>query len=337
MDAEQVAPDGSVRWFAQEALMQMAALLHAPRGWWGALYGGLADATVQALLPLRNAAQDLVLYRSAAAHGHVSEAAAVLGLDEVVVPADRGGSVVVEELAAEVQRRRARPTVVVATIGTPWTGAHDDLGAIRSVVRSVSRHYLHVDAPLEGLPVELRSDAGTLFASGADSVVVAGDQFLGVPLPCAFAVGRIRRDWLSSLPKTGRPIGGEVGHAAVLAWYALHEFGVAGLARRARRSNALAGYTVRRLREVGWPAWRNGGSMVVALRPPSLPMQKRWSLPVHDGRSRIVCVPGLTEAHVDRFIAELRLGPPPDATGSAVAESGPPIHSGRAARSEAPG
>ena len=47
------------------------------------------------------------------------------------------------------------------------------------------------------------------------------------------------------------------GHATVLLWHALQQFGFGGLARRARRSLALAGYTLRRLQELGWPTWRH--------------------------------------------------------------------------------
>ncbi|MET7402833.1 pyridoxal-dependent decarboxylase [Dactylosporangium sp. NPDC005572] len=314
----------STRWFTEHALAQIASLLHAPaHRWRGAVCESLLTATLRTLMPLRRDAPDLVLYRSAAAHPHLAAAAEVLDLDSVVVPVDRRGAVSVSELAAEVRRRRSHRAVVVATLGTPATGALDDVAGVRAAtdLPQVQRH-LHLDAPLEGLARAVRDDvpASAGFSSGADSIVVAADQFLGVQLPCAVTIHRT-----DPARSTDDSVGAAAaldigsGHAAVLLWLALHEFGVDGLARRARRSDALARYTLRRLQELGWPAWRHPGSMTVVLRPPSLLLRRRWSLRVSNGWARIVCVPGVTEAHIDRFIAELGPDMPPSPAASTAA------------------
>ena len=333
----------TVGWFTDQVVRQIAELLQAPsRAWQGTFCDSLTAATIQTLLPLRQAEPGLVLYRSTAGHGHVAAAAHILGLDTVVVPADRRGVLNPARLAAEIRQRRPSAVAAVATLGTPATGALDDVAAIRAAVDGLPiRAHLHVDAPLEGLALAGRAAPQTPvgFAAGADSIVVAGDQFLPVPLPCAVAVHRTHLlaagPTLAPVPAPG-PIsvavpppaddaieaasyGSGSGHAAVLLWHALQECGADGLARRARRSDALAGYTLRRLHEVRWPGWRNPGSMTVLLQPPSALLRRRWSLQVDAGWARIVCVPGVTEAHIDRFVAELSHEPPPDPAAASVA------------------
>ncbi|WP_432973565.1 pyridoxal-dependent decarboxylase [Dactylosporangium sp. CA-233914] len=328
-----------VGWFTDQVVGQIAELLRAPaQAWQGELCGSLTDATIRTLLPLRHAQPGTVLYRSTAAHPHVAEAAHVLGLDTVVVAADQRGVLNPSQLVAEIRQRRPSAAVVVATLGTPATGAHDDVAAIRAAAEGLPiRVHLHVDAPLEGLALAARAAPQTPagFDAGADSVVVAGDQFLPVPLPCAVAVRRSPGPTAVRAPVPITPVipaspadpatghrrwsGCGSGHAAVLLWQTLQEYGVDGLARRARRSDALAGYTLRRLHELRWPGWRHPGSMTVLLQPSSALLLRRWSLPVEAGWARIVCVPGVTEAHIDRFITELSHEPPPVPVAASVA------------------
>ncbi|MGI5243242.1 pyridoxal-dependent decarboxylase [Dactylosporangium sp. CA-139066] len=329
----------TVGWFADQVVGQVAELLQAPpRGWQGAVCDSLTAATIRTLLPLRQADAAVVLYLSAAGHAHVAAAAHILGLDTVVVAADRRGILNPVRLAAQIRQRRPSAAAVVATLGTPATGALDDVAAIRAAIDALPiRAHLHVDAPLEGLPLAARAVPQTPvgFAAGADSVVVAGDQFLPVPLPCAVAVRRIASPAAAASPAlpvlspadpsdagdAADRYGCGSGHAVLLLWQALHEYGVDGLARRARRSDALAGYALRRLRELGWPGLRHPGSMTVLLQPPSELLRRRWSLPVAAGWARIVCVPGVTEAHIDRFVAELRHEPPPAPAAASVTAS----------------
>ncbi|GAA1566144.1 hypothetical protein GCM10009827_104780 [Dactylosporangium maewongense] len=330
----------TVGWFADQVVSQVAELLQAPpRGWQGAVCDSLTAATIRTLLPLRQAEPGLVLYRSAAGHPHVAAAAHILGLDTVAVAADRRGVLNPAQLAAEIRHRRPSAATVVATLGTPATGALDDVAAIRAAIDALPiAAHLHVDAPLEGLALAARAVPQTPvgFAAGADSMVVAGDQFLPVPLPCAVAVRRTAGPAAAASPTPAVPSPADLsdaadavgryglgsGHAAVLLWQVLHEYGIDGLVRRARRSDALAGYTLRRLRELPWPGWRHPGSMTVLLQPPSELLRRRWSLPVAAGWARIVCVPGVTEAHIDRFVAELRHEPPP-APAAASVSAGP--------------
>ncbi|MEV0132603.1 pyridoxal-dependent decarboxylase [Dactylosporangium sp. NPDC050688] len=346
--AEQDADTGpTVGWFTDQVVRQIAQLLQAPSpAWQGAFCDSLTAATIRTLLPLRQAEPGLVLYRSTASHGHVAAAAHILGLDTVIVPTDRRGVLNPAQLAAEIRQRRPSAVAAVATLGTPAAGALDDVAAIRAAVDGLPiRAHLHVDAPLEGLALAARAAPQTPvgFAAGADSIVVAGDQFLPVPLPCAVALHRTQHlaagPALTPVAAPG-PIpvtawapavddieaaGCGSGHAAVLLWHALQECGTDGLARRARRSDALAGYTLRRLHELSWPGWRHPGSMTVLLQPPSALLRRRWSLQVDAGWARIVCVPGVTEAHIDRFIAELSHEPPPAPAAASVAPS--PVHS----------
>jgi histidine decarboxylase len=178
----------------------------------------------------------------------------------------------------------------------------------------VRQRFVHADAALSGIPLALLDPAarpGFDLADGADSVVISGHKFLGVPMPCAVVVVRAsQRDRLArTVTYTGSPdttvTGSRSGHTPLLLWYALRRHGTAGLGRRAEACRKLAGYTHARLLEIGWDARHNPHAFTVVLRTPPPDVTDRWVLASHGGWSHIVCIPGVTREQIDAFLQDL--------------------------------
>src|SRR5207244_2952051 len=141
--------------------------------------------------------------------------------------------------------------------------------------------------------------------------VVSGHKFLATPMPCAVVVVRASTVTHAApvVAYTGSPdttiSSSRNGHAALAVWYALSVWGRDGLAARASQSRDLAAYLHARLAEMGWPADRRPHAMTVTLAAPPVRVRERWRLAVHEGRSHIVCAPGVTRQLLDEFLDAL--------------------------------
>ncbi len=257
-----------------------------------------------------------IVYASEAAHPACAKAVDLLAMRSIMVRADDSGEVDYADLRTQIGRRRDRPAIVVATIGTTMSEAVDDVRRITSILDAlaVRRRFVHADAALSGIPLALLDPAarpGLDFADGADSAVVSGHKFIGAPMPCAVVVVKASHQTRAtrSVAYTGSPdttiSGSRSGHAPLLLWYALRRHGIDGLRRRAQACRDLAAYTHRRLVEVGWEARRNPHAFTVVLRTPPAAVTDRWVLASNGGWSHIVCMPGITREHIDAFVAAL--------------------------------
>ena len=100
--------------------------------------------------------------------------------------------------------------------------------------------------------------------------------------------------------------GSRSGLAAVQLWWALHQLGHDGLRERVRATRGVAARAVDALTAMGWTAWRHPHACTVVLDPaPPEPIAARWALPVADGISHLVCVPGVTDARIAAFLTDL--------------------------------
>lgn len=286
---------------------------------WGYVTSGSTEGNLFGLQLARTRYSDGVLYYSDAAHYSVAKAARLLGMRHALVPATTTGEMHYDALGEAVASHGRRPAIVLATAGTTMTEAIDDLGLIAKTLdqAGASERHVHVDAALSGIPLAV---AGSLAAprlrgdTGADSICVSGHKFLGAPMPCGVVVARrihvagIARgvSYLDSVDST--ITGSRNGHAALAMWYVLHRLGIDGLRRRAAASRALALHTVQRLTDHGYDAWRHEHAFTVVLPTPSERLVRRWALASAEGRSHIICMPGITADHIDAFVAELAQG-----------------------------
>jgi histidine decarboxylase len=320
------AASGHTKPMEREVVGFVADLLRAPADdRWGYVTSGASEGNQYALHIARRLHPDAIVYHSVAAHYSVPKAIDLLAMPSIAIRVSDTGDLDYDDLAAQVDRHRDRPAIVVATIGTTMTEAIDDVRRITDILDSLAIHrrFVHADAALAGIPLALlapKQRPGFDFADGADSVIVSGHKFVGSPFPCGVVLIRARhRAELTRIARyTGSPdttvSGSRSGHAPLVLWYAIRYHGVEGLRARAERSRELAAYTHRRLVDIGWEAYRNDHAFTVVLATPPKAVTDRWVLASSGRRSHIVCMPGVTRGQIDRFVTDLQ----------AATASGPP-------------
>ena len=287
--------------------------------------GGSSEGVLHGMWLGRERFPDAIVYTSTAAHYCVTKAAHLLGLPLIRVGTDAGGAMRPDRLAAAATEQPDRAVLLVATLGTTMTEAVDDLPALHTVLdgavdAGVTRRHVVVDAALSGpgLAVDDGWAAELLAAPDprgrvlADSVCFSGHKLLGTPLVCGVALSRRAHaarvahavDYIGSRDVTVS--GSRSGLAAVVLWWALAQLGHDGLRERVRGARGVAARAVEALTAMGWAAWRHPHACTVVLDPaPPEPIARRWALPVADGISHLVCVPGVSDARTAAFLTDL--------------------------------
>ncbi len=300
--------------YEREVLDWFGDLFQAPAGdRWGYLTSGGTEGNLYALYLARARFPKALVYYSADAHYSVPKCLDILGLDSVTIRTDERGEIDYDDLARMIDQHRDRPAIVVATCGTTMTEAADDVPRIRGILaRAAVRYHLHVDGALAGVPLALADGRSALrLDSTVDSVSISGYKFLGTPVPCGVVLTRrTLQQQLGQAPNYTATVdttisGSRSGHPALLLWYAIRSLGHAGLRERADRARELAAYAVDRLNEVNWPAWRHEHAFTVIFPTPPAEVTAKWVLASSDGRSHLICMPGVTKEVIDEFVADL--------------------------------
>jgi histidine decarboxylase len=300
----------------REAVDKIATLLRAPAAdRWGYVTSGATEGTEHALWMARTRFPQSVVYYSQAAHPCVPAAIERLAMRSVVVRTDVRGEIDYDDLTYQIDLRRDQAVIIVANIGTAITEAVDDVRRITALLDdlAVTRRWIHADAALSGIPLAL-VDAGKRpgydFADGADSIIVSGHKFIGSPVPYGVLVVRdsLRPDGSRHAIYTGSPnstlSNSRSGLAALALWYTLREHGP-HLQHRAEQCRALADHACRALQAIGVAAWRHPYAFTVVLPTPAAEITDTWVLAAHGSDSHIICVPGMTRAHIDGLVAAI--------------------------------
>jgi histidine decarboxylase len=286
-----------------------------PEDRWGYVTTGGSEGNLYALRLAASLHPGGVVYVSDHAHPSVVKAASMVCLPHIRIRTSRLGLLDCDDLRAQINQRRDRPAIVVATAGTTMWEAVDDLHAIGQVLDelAVQRRFVHVDAALSGIPLALMDEEdrpGFDFADGADCISVSGHKFLGVPTPCGVVITRQSlRTQAADGGYVGSPdttiSGSRSGHTPLMLWYVLATLGVDGLRKRAEAARALAAYTHTRLVQLGWEAYRHPHAFTVVLKTPPPAVLARWVLVNVGGFSHLITMPGVSRAQVDEFVTDL--------------------------------
>lgn len=288
-----------------------ADLLALPAGdRWGYVTAGGTEGNLAALHAAHRRYPDAVVYSSRAAHYSIGKIIDIIGVDSVLVDAEPTGEMDYRHLSELAARHAHRPAIVVATAGTTMTEAVDDTALISATLQKcgVARRHVHVDAALCGVPLAL--DGALRFDSTVDSVAVSGHKFFGTPIPSGVVLLR------DSIRRAGRHIaytdtldttvsGSRCGQAAALLWHAVAVYGHDGHRERTRQARELAAYTTEQLTAIGWPAWRHPHAFTVVLRTPPAAITRKWLLATDGEWSHTICMPGISRAQMDAFVADL--------------------------------
>lgn len=71
-------------------------------------------------------------------------------------------------------------------------------------------------------------------------------------------------------------------------------------------SLATAAYAEQKLKVLGIAAWRNKNAITVNFPTPSAWICKKWQLAAEQGNSHIICMPNVTQSHIDLLITDLK-------------------------------
>ncbi|MES3674904.1 aminotransferase class V-fold PLP-dependent enzyme [Halomonas elongata] len=208
------------------------------------------------------------VFASEESHHSILRACAVLGLGRdalVPIPCDAQGRMRTELLAQTLEACEDLPVAIVGNLGTTNAGAIDPIIELARIARE-NRVWLHLDGAY-GLPGMLDPDVRPLFdgLEWADSVVVDPHKWLGAPVgigavfvrdrallqraftqeAAAYYEGSLSDDAEHSMNHMGIPysdMGIELSAPSrgAVVWALLREIGVAGLAARIQRHNAMA-------------------------------------------------------------------------------------------------
>jgi histidine decarboxylase len=202
----------------------------------------------------------------------------------------------------------------VANIGTTVRGAIDNVEKIVNILKdnAISEFYIHCDAALGGMILPFIQEAPVFdFRLPIGSIAISGHKVIGSPIPCGIAltrkkyVQRIERsiEYIGTFDTTLS--GSRNGFSVLLLWYAIKKFGQDGFKKMVKQIEEISEYTLKKLHETGWDAWKNKYSNIIVIKRPPDTIVKKWCLAVEKDISHIVVMSHVTKQMVDRFINDI--------------------------------
>jgi histidine decarboxylase len=187
--------------FECEAILRFGKLYGFPeRDVWGFLSHSGTDSNMHGMYMGRTLLKGRSgtvpkCYFTKEAHYSIQILRDLLGLDAVFVATLPDGGMDPADLARKLADEPKRPALVVATVGTTFKGAIDNLDGIREVSRGYST-YLHLDAALFGGYLPHTSHAREVShrslaepnAPRYDSIAVSCHKFFGFPSPAGLFI-----------------------------------------------------------------------------------------------------------------------------------------------------
>jgi len=300
----------------KEVVAFFAGLFRAPEdNWWGYVTNGGSEGNLYGLYLARELHPKGMVYYSEATHYSVQKNLHLLNMPNIVIRTQENGEIDYDDLEYTIRMNRHMPVIIMANIGTTMTEARDDVSKIKAILKklAIQHYYIHADAALSGTYSALIEPRPAFdFKDGADSIAISGHKFFGSPMPCGVVIAkksnrdRIARSvaYIGSVDTT--ITGSRNGHSPLFLWHTIKRLGVEGLKERALHSLATAAYTESRLKEMGISAWRNTKAITVNFPAPSAEICKKWQLAAENEHSHIICMPNVTQMHIDLFIADLK-------------------------------
>lgn len=289
-----------------------------PSAYWGVVGASGTEGNLWALYLGREALPDARLIHSADAHYSIPKAARILRMESEVVASLQNGAIDLDALSEALAARPGAPVVLALTCGTTMKGAHDDVGGAIARLDAAGigpdRRFVHVDGALDAMVVPFLPDAPDAirpsFRHGIDSVSTSGHKMIGAPMPSGVLIARrahVRRvasavAYLRSDDTT--LMGSRNGHAALAIWERLVARGRAAWEADARDCRARAERLATALRDLGLPVLRNPHALTVVFPTPGERMVRAYQLACERGLAHAVVMPSVTDALLDRFVAD---------------------------------
>lgn len=301
----------------KEVVQFFAELFRAPEdNWWGYVTNGGSEGNLYGLYLARELHPKGMVYYSEATHYSVQKNLHLLNMPNIVIRTQENGEIDYDDLEYTIRMNRHMPVIIMANIGTTMTEARDDVAKIKAILKklAIQHYYIHADAALSGTYSALIEPRPAFdFEDGADSIAISGHKFFGSPMPCGVVIAkksnrdRIARSvaYIGSVDTT--ITGSRNGHSPLFLWHTIKRLGITGLKERAMHSLATATYTEQKLKEMGINAWRNTNAITVNFPAPSKTICNKWQLAAENGNSHLICMPNVTQSHIDLFITDLKV------------------------------
>lgn len=288
-----------------------------PGAHWGAVGASGTEGNFWALYLAREALPDAIVVYSREAHYSIPKAARILRMPIQVVDCDPSGGMSVASLRSTLSRLRSSEVIVATTCGTTVKGAHDDIGAIISVLDQSGfpdyRRFVHVDGALnamvlpflDGVPRGLSPS----FRHGVDTISTSGHKMIGTPMPCGVLVSRRRHvERIASSVAYIRShdttlMGSRNGHAVLALWARLMSHGVEGFRRDCRGGVERAKKLAETLRREGVPVLLNPFSLTLVFPEPDEVTARRYQLACSGGNAHAIVMPSVSDDLLERFTA----------------------------------
>lgn len=282
---------------------------------WGYVTNGGSEGNLYGLYLARESFPNGVVYYSESTHYSVKKNLHLLNIPNIVIRSQDNGELDYEDLERTIERRRQQPAIFFLNIGTTMKEATDQLSEIKKIIKklAIKDYYIHCDAALLGLVAPFLNPRPAFdFQDGIDSVSISGHKFIGSPMPCGIVLSkkehsdRIGRSISYVATKDTTITGSRNGLTPLILWYALKNMGINGLRKRVENSLSLAEYTMNKLNEIGYNAWRNPNAITVVLDRPNKVLCDKYQLATEDDIAHLICVPGIQKELIDEFIKDLK-------------------------------
>lgn len=303
----------------KEVVSFFAKLFRAnPSDYWGYVTNGGSESNLYGLYLARELFPKGMVYYSENTHYSVRKNIHLLNIPSIVIRSQENGEIDYEDFENTVRMNRHMPVICLANFGTTMTEAKDDVSKIKTILKklAIHDHYIHVDGALAGsfgsfIEPRIPFD----FKDGADSMSISGHKFIGSPIPCGVIVSkksntdRISKgiSYIGSLDTT--ITGSRNGHSPLFLWYAIQNLGLEGMRARYKHSLEVAEYCEKRILDLGIQAWRNPQAITVVFPKVSKEVKSKWQLATESEMSHVICMPNVTKAQIDEFIADLEQYP----------------------------
>lgn len=255
----------------------------------------VVDPDVVAMRSAAATLGDPVVYASGEVRVSVLRAAREMGLVVRIVGVDDRGRIDCADLANCMVDA---PAIVVANIGTAFSGVVDSVEDIQAVLGVAHGHrsWVHGDASILGTIVPFIPERSSIL-DGLDSASVSGDAF-EAPFPCAVYVSR----------RDGQVLDSDRAKAEYLDEAATGT-SVERLRREALARIENAQYLVDTA-EPHWRAWRDVASPFVVMDMPPEDVVFRWNMMTSRKKARADVTRHLSKRHVNLMTRDLRAAVP---------------------------
>lgn len=269
------------------------------------------------------------IYYTKEAHYSIQIIRDLLAMEEILVDTTPYGAMDSHDLKQKLAQNKDAPVLILATIGTTFKGAIDDIDAIQNALKGYEA-YVHLDAALFGAYFQASEFASDLAANGPsgkryDSIAVSCHKFFGFPMVAGIFVTRkttfeTYRDYFSQVhdPAYISHVPGTITCSRNAVPPGLFHYFSTDEAFRIQQADArrvlsnvayLYDEMQRHFPELN-PKWGDRRSNIVYFDQVDAKIKKKWTLATvgkgtTESLAHVVVMPHASRNYLDQFLSDL--------------------------------